>query len=200
MKVKQAFVYYHFVKTPLDHHLEEKCYSLLPKVITERVRQFIKREDRLISLVGKLLLLHGLKTLQLDQTHLTAMAYTHTQRPYLASLPHFDFNISHSHQLVVCAMSLDTQVGIDTEYFKELNLLALKEQCSPQQWAAIEQAENPQQLFYQFWVQKEALVKADGAGMEIPFAHIDIEFGKANIKGRDWYLQSLDMEDRKSVV
>jgi 4'-phosphopantetheinyl transferase len=146
------------------------------------------------GILGKYLLLCGLKKLGFSSTHIESLEYKKNNRPHLSSLPHLDFNISHSGSLVVCALSTNVRLGIDVEKQKPVNILNLKEQFSPGQWEELENASDPVKLFYQYWVQKESVVKAVDSEYLIPFAEIDIQPNRATINNKVWYLTSLNIE------
>jgi 4'-phosphopantetheinyl transferase len=89
------------------------------------------------------------------------------------------FNISHSGDLVVCAVAIGRSVGVDIErerddlelldiagrYFCANELRRLEESASPQE---------RRRLFFRYWTLKEAYLKAHGAGLGIALSAIDV--------------------------
>jgi len=99
-----------------------------------------------------------------------AFAYTERGRPSLrlASHPGFDFNLAHSGDLALLALSSRT-VGVDVEQRREMpNALAIARRFfSPRELAALKHLpESTRALgFFNAWTRKEALIKAVGAGL-----------------------------------
>src|SRR5205823_2471911 len=81
------------------------------------------------------------------------------------------FNLSHSHEKALIAVTPGRSVGIDIEYLhRDLNVASLASYLfSPAerlQWRRAAKAEQ-RKLFYQYWVCKEAYLKAIGGGLNI---------------------------------
>ena len=96
--------------------------------------------------------------------------YGHYGKPFLPYHP-IAFNVSHSQQLAMLAISA-YPVGVDIEFMKQSDDLgaitkthfALDEQVAWQSLA------NEQRLqgFYNAWARKEAFIKMDGRGLQLP--------------------------------
>jgi 4'-phosphopantetheinyl transferase len=99
--------------------------------------------------------------------------YDFNKKPYLASHPELQFNISHSENLAVIAIS-QNKVGIDIEYrnkdFEFNNLLA--DIFNTNEILDIQNAANKEYAFYSLWTRKEAFVKALGKGIDDDFKNI----------------------------
>lgn len=79
------------------------------------------------------------------------------------------FNVSHSHELGLYAITRDHHIGIDIEHFRsnlDLEQLA-KRYFSPREYAVISSLhpDQKQEVFYNCWTQKEAYLKATGEGL-----------------------------------
>jgi len=166
-------------------------YTRLPLPMQAKLSHYYRQEDQLAGIIGKNLLRYGLNKLGIASSVLEAIQYTASSRPYLPLFPKIDFNISHSGSLVTCAISLTVRVGIDVEREKEVAIIHFQSSFSSSQWQMLENAANPQKLFYQLWVQKEALVKADGLSQAICFTDIDIKENMSSIHKRRWFLSPL---------
>jgi 4'-phosphopantetheinyl transferase len=96
--------------------------------------------------------------------------YTDRGRPSLrlASHPDFDFNLAHSGDLALLALSSRT-VGVDVEQRREIpnGLEIARRFFSPREVAALKHlTENERRDgFVNAWTRKEALIKAVGAGL-----------------------------------
>ncbi|MEM9824092.1 MAG: 4'-phosphopantetheinyl transferase superfamily protein [Bacteroidota bacterium] len=183
--------------TELQKNLRKPSYAhyfaQLPKSQIQKVAAYNQYADQVASVMGKHLLLKGLSFLGFTRENIKSFQYGKNNRPFLASLPQLDFNISHSGQFIVCALSTDAKVGIDIEKKESINLLNFRNQLTENQWEDLQGSEQPETLFYQLWVQKEALVKADGSGLQYPFSTIDIQQQRALLNEQTWLLQPIDL-------
>lgn len=95
-------------------------------------------------------------------------AYTENEKPYLAHHPHLQFNLSHSDNQAIYAVTLNHAIGIDIEKMTDHYPQAVaKRFLSPQEYNAINASPHDKRamLFYRVWTRKEALVKAIGKGV-----------------------------------
>jgi len=88
------------------------------------------------------------------------------------------FNISHSHELILCAFTRGRQIGVDIEYMRsdiDYEQLA-KHSFSPNEQAAFFAIPNAQrqQAFFNCWTRKEAYIKARGKGLSLPLDLFDV--------------------------
>ena len=94
----------------------------------------------------------------------------HYGRPLLSPNPdHYDFNISHSGDWLVAAVTRDHRIGTDIEQIRPgRRLLAIAGQYfhrSETRMLAALSCQARVEYFYQLWVLKEAHLKADGRGI-----------------------------------
>jgi 4'-phosphopantetheinyl transferase len=80
-----------------------------------------------------------------------------------------EFNLSHSQELMVCAVTCQQRVGIDLEHVRSIaDLEGLTQRFfAPQEHLAIQRLpiEQRSPLFFQYWTCKEALLKVTGEGL-----------------------------------
>lgn len=83
-----------------------------------------------------------------------------------------EFNLSHSGDLAVIAVSQDGPVGVDVEHIdRKVNFSGLAESCmteAEQHALAAADDRDRAQRFFAFWTAKEARMKLTGAGMTLP--------------------------------
>ncbi len=88
-----------------------------------------------------------------------------------AGLP-WEFNVSHTRGLVVCAVSRDHEIGVDVERCDhKLDHLGLARRFFHASETAILQdlpREAQRETFFQIWTLKEAYLKACGTGLSTP--------------------------------
>ena len=89
------------------------------------------------------------------------------------------FNLSHSHGLALLALSLDTEVGVDVEEIRPIEPEVAENHFSASELSALGSLEGESWLcgFYQCWTQKEAILKAEGAGLNLPLDAFDVSLG-----------------------
>jgi 4'-phosphopantetheinyl transferase len=161
----------------------------LPAAMQPKILRYRRWEDAHASLLGKLLLLVALKesgsTAGLDQ-----LVFGPHDKPYFPAGP--NFNISHSGNRVVCALSTAGRVGVDIELVKPLSFDDFQTQFTSREWQAIRGDMDPVTAFYRFWTAKESLIKADGRGLGIPLLELDVtEYNPTPLDGAVWSFQSL---------
>lgn len=88
------------------------------------------------------------------------------------------FNLSHSHDSVVIAVSQEPLIGIDIEFtvpIPDMKRVA-ERHFSPSEQATLFALDKPEQLkaFYRCWTRKEAFIKADGRGLGIALDSFDV--------------------------
>lgn len=124
------------------------------------------------------------------------------KKPYLASKPWLHFNISHSQDYVVIAVSR-RNLGIDIEYMEQdfpfSNLIP--EVFEEREITAIQNSNDKKRLFYSYWTRKEAFVKGLGTGINDNFKHIPCVDGEHSIdvalseNKENWHVCNFNLSD-----
>ena len=97
-------------------------------------------------------------------------------KPYLQGMEQYQYNISNTDGMVVCALS-DVDVGVDVEKIKPFREVILKKCASPQETAYIMETEDTkQERFFCVWTLKESYIKMTGEGMRIPLQEVEFRF------------------------
>ena len=93
-------------------------------------------------------------------------------KPRLESAAGVEFNVSHARGLVLVALSRFGAVGVDVEPVdRAVEMLELSEaHFHPEEVARLRAASEPAEVFFRCWTRKEAVVKADGRGLQVPLA------------------------------
>ena len=138
-------------------------------------------------MLGKILLKNGLQQLDLRGSEtLHNIQYSEFGRPYLPQQS-IDFNISHSGNMVACALATDCEVGIDVEQIRTIDLSNFRSQLTAKEWIEIHQTVNPIEAFFSLWTQKEAALKVEGSGLNIPLQEVRVNKDLVSIRGKTWY-------------
>lgn len=161
----------HIVKIKVDGDFEYVRYlHWFPPHVVNKIQAFYFKHDRVVAFISALLKHYYLaKILNVPQSHIR-IQYDCFKRPYLMPLEHIatdiDFNISHSGNYVVMAVTMNGKVGIDIEH-RPIN----SDVSSLKEMAQIVFSESEQLLindnvnnFLLLWTKKEALLKAVGTG------------------------------------
>lgn len=115
------------------------------------------------------------------------------------------FNLTHSHELGLCAVARNEELGVDVEWMRPLDdLHALARFVfSAHEYGRFCALHERQKLaaFYSCWTHKEAYLKAGGDGFVIPPDQFDVMpipgapsgvagMGLNRVAPRDWFLQA----------
>lgn len=101
-------------------------------------------------------------------------------KPFLAQTHHSDlqFNVAHSRDLALIALTRGPQLGVDVEYRRDLDdaQRIAKRFFSRQEVDALLAAPiaRQHQLFFRIWTRKEAFIKATGKGLSQPLGAFNV--------------------------
>ena len=159
---------------PLSEERWQHYISQVPPDIQNKILCYHRWQDRHACLFGKLLLSEGLNLYGYSPETLNHLSYTAFGRPYLNNSS-IDFNISHSGQYVVCAITEYRKIGIDIEMIKQIDLSGFERYMIPKEWEEIHRSESPYDIFYSYWTKKESVLKAYGYGLSAPLEKVVID-------------------------
>jgi len=169
----------------VDFSLPQDFYNRLLQIISienrERCGRFMFIEDSLRTLYGELVLRHALVQHFSFKNEDIQILRDESGKPYLKGFP-VHFNISHSGDFVVCAIS-EQPVGIDIEKIKTVDLkLAKRYFCQYECRDLFAQDEsNRLDYFFLLWTLKESYLKWLGSGMSIPLDSFSFKIEDNNI-------------------
>ena len=187
-------LFYTYFDKPLGSDLFRSLTNQLPPDTISKIKKFQKWQDAHACLFGRLLLKEMLSSFSID-LDLSKIRYSNYQKPYFENSD-FNFNISHSGKYVVCAGTNQSKLGIDIEEIKAINIQEFKEQFHTEEWGQIINADNLAG-FYKFWTMKEAVIKADGKGLNIPLNNLNLSnnSNRVQIDQAVWSLQEIYLDD-----
>ncbi len=141
--------------------------------------RFEKDERRFIGARGILRQILGAYLQKPPQT--LQFQYSSNGKPILASTSGDDslqFNLSHSDDVVLYAFTRNRNIGIDLERIQadvEIEQIANKFFAEAELKAIEKVPESKRnELFFQYWTRKEALIKATGEGLSFPIETLDV--------------------------
>lgn len=144
----------------------------------QRIEQCANVQDRKRRLMGCLLAAYALKEYRFhtkeekekgsgkrSEWELPAFSRQKNGKPVLAQEPGFYFNISHSGEYAVCAVS-EASVGIDIQQRRPVSgNLAQRVLSDREQRILAAAGEKREEVFFRLWCAKEAYIKYTGQGM-----------------------------------
>jgi len=140
-----------------------------------------------------------------DQIHFGAAA---KGKLHLTPRDGLRFNVSHSHEWALIALTRDREVGVDVEHHRSLrhDLFAIATRFfAPAEVAALRALDAAEQepAFYRVWSRKEAYIKATGEGVSAGLDTFEVSIGTEpavtlRVPGNPaeetrWMMRSLDI-------
>lgn len=159
----------------------------------KRSKRFIFDRDR-----HRYQITHSMKRLMLANyldcdpqcLHFKIESYGKAALANLQSPLKLQFNISHSRDLILIAITVEDPIGIDIEYNdKKRSIESLSETIfSPSEkkfFAALNSQQEKKEVFLRCWTRKEAYLKAMGIGLTEDLTGISVDLNK-EISSHDW--------------
>jgi 4'-phosphopantetheinyl transferase len=146
--------------------------TLSPDELTHAQRFHFER-DRRRYIVGRGVLREILARYLGQDAGQIVFAYTERGKPYLPKNPlNIHFNLAHSHEMAVYAVTVGHEVGVDIEHIHPVAEMdqIVERFFSPTEiraWRALPEAQKPTG-FFNCWTRKEAYIKATGEGLSKP--------------------------------
>jgi len=200
-----------------DPDLFDEYRRQLPPEEVEQEQRFVFEKSRLQFLLSRVLVRSVLSHYagnDLRAWEFTRNAYGKPSVSAPAGMP-FEFNLSHTAGLVVCAVSLGRDLGVDVEDLRAAsdNLHLARRYFAAAEAAALEALPPEEQpvAFLRFWTLKEAFIKARGMGLSIPLNDFAFSLHKdrpptISLKPHDrenpddWQFAALRLESRYQLA
>lgn len=164
---------------PLQHRLD-RLQEILAEDEQARAARFRFDIDRERFIIARGCLRHILSSYVGVAPETLRFTYGSHGKPVLADLPaaqSIHFNVSHSYEIALYAITSDWPVGIDVEHIHAVEWRELaKHVFSANEQLTLQQIPSPlqQEAFFKGWTRKEAFVKALGQGLSIPLDQFDV--------------------------
>ena len=127
-------------------------------------------------------------------------------KPFFSELPDFHFNLSHSGDFVLCAVS-PTPVGCDIEQPRQYDPALARRFFHSDERALLFSLPEEQQpaAFYRLWTCKESFMKAVGLGFNLPLSDFAVDLGEPptltqSVDARPWRLRSFRWGDYSGAL
>lgn len=142
-----------------------------------KIDRYRFERDRLQSLCAESLLLNALQEYGYAPDT-SAVRHGKNGKPYLADAKGFYFNLSHSGDYAMLAVS-DAEIGCDIEQIRPVGQRVMKRVLTPDEYALLEAVPEADRdaRFFRYWVAKESFMKACGDGLSMDPTSVRIDFG-----------------------
>ncbi len=166
------------VKENRDFILSEAAAAIVSAERLDRSRKFRNQSDFLLSMGGEILARAmirkklGIKNCDIK---FSKMPYG---KPFLAGRDNFHFNVSHSGDIVLCAIA-DAEVGCDCEFISADNKIEdIEIVYTDKEYKAIQSLHGGGKIIFchQIWALKESFLKCAGIGLGEEPAAIEVSF------------------------
>lgn len=134
----------------------------LPKTQLERIEKFKNHNAKKLSVAGGLLIKYALGK---EGIYNYDIRIGEHGKPYLAE-GNTQFNISHSGERVMCAVSHD-EVGCDVQEISHIDLKIADRFFSKDERDLVYGAFDKTDMFFRIWALRESFIKATGYGMSL---------------------------------
>jgi 4'-phosphopantetheinyl transferase len=114
--------------------------------------------------------------------------YSDRGKPFLAKTCQQDslqFNLSHSQELAIYAITKDKKIGIDLEYLRPMpdaeNIAKRFFSANEYTWISSLAGVAQREAFFRYWTAKEAYLKATGEGIAGSLESVEVDFTDPNV-------------------
>ena len=142
-------------------------YSLMSPQKKRRVERFRFPDDKKRTVAGELLARKMIADFCKVNAEDIVFNQNEYSKPYAEKL-NVEFNISHSYELVICAIS-ENAIGVDIEKIRDIDDKVMAYVCTREEYAYLNEKgiekEEKLKRFFEIWTFKEAYFKWKGTGL-----------------------------------
>jgi 4'-phosphopantetheinyl transferase len=150
----------------------------------EKINSFFNSNNYVSAIAQELLLSFVEKKYLIPKNKLT-ISRNYYGKPYFVNYSNLHFNISHSENKIVIALSMMTPIGVDIEKISNPNLKLAKRFFLSEEYNYIISTKFniiKSLRFYKVWTRKEAYVKYIGKGLSIRLNSFNVLDNSLNYK------------------
>lgn len=182
-------LYYKSSHDDIDEALISEWLNQLPAKKRQSLQRRQQNDKKQLSLIGWQLLRYGMHMADNIDFTLQQVEFPENGKPHIPG--DWDFNISHSGDLVVCAICSKGLIGIDVERHRDIDPQRFARYFTKEELAWMgDSAER----FIELWTKKEAVIKASGIGLRGLSHVITGEDMTARDDRGNWCLSKLEVE------
>jgi len=172
----------------------ELSLDRFPFRLRERILRQRRLADRCAQILDKWLLLKALDCMGVPDATLDSFEYDLCGRPSMQAGSGCDFSLSHSGSIAVCAIGRQGPIGVDVELLREVRVGDFAEVFGESAQKRLRQENDSRKAFFREWTQLEAVLKADGRGMNVAPGTVESDGRKACLSGRCWFLHKVALD------
>lgn len=173
----------------------DRSIDALPFPLQERILRYRRPQDRCARILAKWIVRKACQVFAIGDGTLNSFDYDERGRPSMANLHGFDFNVSHAGERVVCAVAEPGPVGVDVEQLREIAVEEFRDVFPRDAWDRVCAAGMQQSAFFKEWTRLEAVVKAEGCGINAGLREMESEEARTQFAGRTWYVHEVALGD-----
>ena len=209
-----AYLWFSFLEEIQDETLIAEYRRLLPSSERDKLGRYRFDRHKKRYLVGRALIRTVLSSCTGVAPDQITLARETRGRPYLlksGKKPAPQFSLSYTDGLVAVALTSECRVGVDIENTtRDIDCLEIAESYfAPAEYMELKQLPQPLQKerFFEFWTLKEAYMKAQGSGLQMPLDEVSFSSGDkkeyfkkwvplATKDGRQWQFRTFKPSER----
>jgi 4'-phosphopantetheinyl transferase len=173
-----------YLKTDIfdNEYLWNKAFSMISEDRREKIRNYKNEMTARLSLGAGVLLRIVMDKNGVSEEQIVTEEYG---KPYLSGGA-FHFNLSHSGDMVVCAIS-EKQIGVDIEQIEDIkeNIARRFFTKYENQYLNQYKEERKRNEFFRLWTMKESYMKYTGEGMKLALDKFEFHFDNETSVYRD---------------
>jgi 4'-phosphopantetheinyl transferase len=160
-----------------------KILDYLEPGLRHKIEKFVREDDAQRSLLGELLVRYLIHKNHKIPCNEIRIAYSNKGKPFLMDREDVRFNVSHSGNWVVVALS-DRRVGIDIEEIKPAKIKIAKRFFTDSEYSDLVSREKSDQpgYFFELWTCKESYLKALGKGLTKSLGSFSVRKGNRQME------------------
>ncbi|WP_293623857.1 4'-phosphopantetheinyl transferase superfamily protein [Salinisphaera sp.] len=172
-----------------DQVLLARQQAFDPPAYRERIDRMKDDGARSRTRAGLWLLKKLLAAADYADDTLERIGFSASGQPQIHDAP--AFSISHSEQLVACALCDEASIGLDVEHRRLRDMARMARLLDPAERAHVERQPL---AFFDYWCAREATVKASGRVGLKRIRALSLAGDTARLDERDWHLRALDLD------
>ncbi|PHS10323.1 MAG: hypothetical protein COA88_02440 [Kordia sp.] len=188
-KAHTILLYYTSIDEVSDPKTLDVFLKKLPLELQLKNQRFKFLKDRQAHVLGRMLLHSGIKALK-NIDCLNLVNYNEYGKPIISDLD-IHFNISHSGEIVCCAFSIQSNIGVDVEQKKNIDYKDLLTSFNKEEQNIIVNSDDSFTNFYNYWVKREAIIKAGGKGFFSEYKDIKFFDNHVFLEGVKTYIEKI---------
>ena len=140
--------------------------KFLPESSHEKLERITNPDNYARSILGELLARYSIGLFAGIRNSDIHFNVAEKGKPHLQGYPDIHFNITHSGEMVACAVA-NSEIGIDIEHFRKVNFRVAERFFSPSEIKDLLKLDESERQFHFFtlWTIKESFLKAIGSGL-----------------------------------